>query len=55
MFFQDVLAKQTAVSMLVAFCLSGSLRRHSGGRLLPCIGTAFLFCMMVLPLAILTC
>lgn len=51
--FQDVLQKQTAVSMLVAFSLSGALRRHSGGRLLPCVGTAFLFCMMILPASIL--
>jgi len=55
LFFQNVLAKQTAVSMLVAFSLSGAWRRHSGGRLLPSVGTAFLFCMMILPAAILTC
>lgn len=50
--FQDVMPWRTVSALLIAFFLSGAFRRHSGGRLISSVGAAFLFCMLVIPFAV---
>lgn len=50
--FQKAIPARTAVALLAAFLFSGAFRRHSGGRFIPSVGTAFLFCLMTVPAAL---
>lgn len=54
LWFDSVLGMQNIVSIVVAFQLSGAFRRHCGGRMIPALACALLFCLMMVPSTVIT-